>query len=65
MAFWMIAVGVAAAAQVGTTIAGGVMQEKYAKEGIEHQKKITLLNATGDVITATAQAPQAIPIYGR
>lgn len=61
MAFWMIAVGVAVAAQVGTTVASGVIGEKNAKEGAEHQKNITYLNAVSEIISSQGNAPKAIP----
>ena len=63
MAFWLIAVGVAAAASVGMSVAGGIKQEQYAKEGMEHSKKITLLNAVGDVISSIAESPKSIPQF--
>lgn len=63
MAFWMAFVGLAAAGSVGTSIAGGIKKEEYAKEGIEHSKKITYLNAVGDVISSKAEAPRAIPQF--
>jgi hypothetical protein len=61
MAFWLIAVGVAAAAQVGTTIASGVVADNNAKKGIEHQKDITYLNAVSEIISSQSNAPKAIP----